>query len=290
MKRSRFERLDNSANWELVRRQEECPGYSVGKHNTAILFDNLTAALVSYRWAPVRLDPPGEVIMEGALRDLLSVQIFGLNGPVNLANFAFLLALSVRGFLMLRILSLSADVLVLPYYYFQHEPLWPPIFWGVAFIIVNGVRIVILVLERRPVILSGKEDELYRVAFLSIDKREFLKLASLARWTDLSPGEVIVKAGHHISEAIVLVSGETEAVIGGKTAFTYHPGQLIGNVSAYSGLVSPVDVVVRGPARVAAWDLEHLREFTQSRPELRAKLLRIMTTDLAAKLDEILRA
>lgn len=228
--------------------------------------------------------------MEGALRDFLSAQIFGLNGLVNLANFAFLLALSVRGFLMLRILSLTADALVLPYYYFQHEPLWPPIFWGVAFIIVNGVRIVILVLERRPVILSDKEDELYRVAFRSIDKREFLKLASLARWTDLSPGEVILEAGHHISEAIVLVSGETEAVLSGKTAFVYRPGQLIGNGSAFSGLVSPVDVVVRGPARVVTWDLELMREFAQSRPELRAQLLRIMTTDLAAKLDETLQA
>ena len=228
--------------------------------------------------------------MEVLLRDFLTDQFFGLNELVNLANFAFLLAFSVRDVLRLRVLSLAADVIVLPYYYFQHIPLWPPIFWGVAFIIVNGVRIVTLTLERRPVVFSDKEAELYRVAFSSIDKREFLKLTSLARWFDLSPGEVIVKKGHHISEAIVLIAGETEAVLGGKTAFAYRPGQLIGNVSAYSGLVSPMDVVARGPARVATWDLEHMREFTESRPELRAKLLQIMSADLAAKLDESLRA
>jgi CRP-like cAMP-binding protein len=56
----------------------------------------------------------------------------------------------------------------------------------------------------------------------------------------------------------------------------------------YSGLVSPTDVVARGPARLATWDLEHMREFTESRPELRAKLLQIMSTDLAAKLHESL--
>jgi hypothetical protein len=183
--------------------------------------------------------------MEVLLRDFLTDQILGLNGLVNLANFAFLLALSVRDVLKLRILSLAADVLVLPYYYFQRQLLWPPIFWGVAFLIVNGVQIVILALDRQPIILSDKEEELYRVALGSIDKREFLKMASLARWFDLSPGEVIVKKGHHISQAIVLISGETEAVLGGKTSFAYRPGQLIGNVSAYSGLVSPMDVVVR---------------------------------------------
>jgi len=222
--------------------------------------------------------------MEVILRDFLIDQIFGLNGLVNLANFSFLLAVSVRDVLKLRILSLAADVLVLPYYYFRHEPLWPPIFWGVAFIIVNGVRIVTLALERRPVILSDKEEELHRVAFGSIEKREFLKLVSLARWVDFSPGEVIVKKGHKISDAIVLISGDIEAVVSGKTILAYRPGQLIGNASAYCGLVSPMDIVARGPARLATWDLEHMREFTESRPALRAKLLQIMSGDLAAKL------
>jgi hypothetical protein len=226
--------------------------------------------------------------MEVFLRDFLTDQIFGLNGLANLANFSVLLAFSVRGVFKLRILSLVADVVILPYYYFQHKPLWPPIFWGVAFIIVNGVRIVLLILERCPVVLSDKEEELHRVAFGSIDKRDFLKLASLARWVDLSPGEVIVKKGHQISEAIVLISGETEAVLGGKTTYAYRPGQLIGNVSAYGGLVCPMDVVVRGPARLAAWNLEHMREFTESRPELRTKLLQIVSADLAAKLHESL--
>jgi hypothetical protein len=224
--------------------------------------------------------------MHVLLRDFLTDQIFGLNGLINLSNFAFLLAFSVRDFLKLRILSLTSDMIVLPYYYFQHQPLWPPIFWSVAFIIVNGVRIVSLSLARRPVVLSKKEEELHRVAFGSIDKRDFLKMACLARWVDFSPGEVIVKKGHRISDAIVLISGETEALLGGKTILTYRPGQLLGNASAYSGLVSPMDVVARGPGRLATWDLEQMREFTESRPELRAKLLQIVSTDLAAKLHE----
>jgi hypothetical protein len=213
-------------------------------------------------------------VMEVSLRDFLTDQIFGLNGLVNLSNFAFLLAFSVRDFLKLRILSLASDMMILPYYYFQHEPLWPPIFWGVAFIIVNGVRIVTLTLARRPVILSNKEEELHRVAFASIDKRDFLKMACLARWVDFSPGEVIVKKGHRISEAIVLISGEAEGVLSGKTILTYRPGQLIGNVSAYSGLVCPMDVVATQGAndsRSAASDifstfrLGRAREAAQSR-------------------------
>jgi len=34
-------------------------------------------------------------------------------------------------------------------------------------------------------------------------------------------------------------------------------------------------------------DLHHMREFTASRPELRANLLRIVSADLAAKLRDV---
>jgi hypothetical protein len=70
----------------------------------------------------------------------------------------------------------------------------------------------------------------------------------------------------------------------------FRPGQLIGDVSAYSGLASPVDVITCGPAALVRWDLQHLREFTASKPELRANFLRIVSGGLAAKLREMMVA
>src|ERR1700722_16697260 len=125
--------------------------------------------------------------------EFMSDQILGISGLINLSNIVFLVAFSVRDVLRLRILAIIGEGLTLPYYYFQDEKLWPPMFWGGAFMIVNAVRIVAIALERRPVVLSDPEEKLYRAAFSSIDKREFLKFASLARWTDYSPGEIILK-------------------------------------------------------------------------------------------------
>ena len=210
-------------------------------------------------------------------------QVFGLNGLVNFSNIVFLAAYSVRSVLTLRILAIVGEGMTLPYYYYQDEKLWPPIVWGAAFMIVNAVRVVGMALERRPVVFSGKEEELHRVAFSSIDRREFLRLVSLARWVECSPGEIILMRGQQISDAVVLVSGEVEAVLGNKTRMALRPGQLIGDVSAYSGLASPVDAVACSRAVLAKWDLQQLSEFMASRPELRANLLRIVSADLAAK-------
>ena len=149
-------------------------------------------------------------------------------------------------------------------------------------------RTIALALERRSVILGDQEEQLYRLAFSTVEKREFLKLVALARWIDCLPGDVIVRQGQHIPDAIVLISGEIEAILGGKTIIAYRPGQLIGDVSAYSGLVAPADVIARSHGTFAVWDLQHLREFTASRPELRAKILQIVSADLAAKLRDLI--
>jgi CRP-like cAMP-binding protein len=145
-------------------------------------------------------------------------------------------------------------------------------------------------LERRPVILSGREEQLHRVAFSCIDKREFLTLVSLVRWVDCSPGEVIHAKGQLMSHAIVVISGEIEAVLSSKTRIAIRPGQLVGTVAAYCGLASPVDFVARGPAFLAKWDLRQLTEITASRPLLRAKLISIENADLAAKLTHVTAA
>jgi CRP-like cAMP-binding protein len=217
-------------------------------------------------------------------------QVLGINGLVNLSNIVFLVAFSIRDVLMLRILSLVGEGVILPYYYFQNEKLWLPILWSAAFMMVNAVRIVAVILERRPVILSSREEQLYRVAFSSIDRREFLSLVSLVQWVDCSPGEVILAKGQLISHAVVVISGEIEAVLSSKTRVALRPGQLVGTAAAYCGLASPVEFVARGPASLAKWDRGQLTEFTASRPLLRAKLLAIVNADLVAKLMHVTAA
>ena len=51
----------------------------------------------------------------------------------------------------------------------------------------------------------------------SIDKREFLRLVSLARWVDCPPGEVTLGDEQQISEAIGVIAGDLEAILGNDT-------------------------------------------------------------------------
>ena len=222
------------------------------------------------------------------MQHFLASQILGLNGLVNLSNLIFLLAFSVHDVLQLRMLSVVSYFLILPYYYFQQQTLWPPIFWGIAFIVINGVRIALLFLERRPVKLNNDEEELYKLVFTSIDQRDFLKLASLARWADYPAGTILINKGQDPTHAMVMVSGAIEARFSEHDRVSIRPGQLVGTEFAFSGLPSPADIVVARPARIVAWNLDLVRKFLEPRPELRAKLLEITSEDLVGKVNQLL--
>jgi hypothetical protein len=216
--------------------------------------------------------------------DLLRDQLLGLNGLVNLSNLAFIVAFSVRGVLPLRLLSIASSIIIVPYYYLQRETLWPPIFWDLIFVAINGARVTQLLLERRPVVLSEREQNLYRLAFTSVDKREFLRLASLARWVTCPAGGKILEMGQVAEEAIILISGEVEASLNNTAILKYRPGEIIGDANVYSGIASPVDIVARTPLSLAKWNIVQLRAFLESRPELRTRLLEIEGADLSRKL------
>ncbi len=108
-------------------------------------------------------------------------------------------------------------------------------------------------------------------------------MLSLAEWVDCAPGEIIVEKGKRVSNVLIMISGQVEAVVNDKLNALFRPGQLIGTAEVFGGLGSSFDAVVREPARLVKWNIEGVSEFAASRPELRAKLSAIVSADLAGK-------
>jgi hypothetical protein len=120
-----------------------------------------------------------------------------------------------------------------------------------------------------------------------LDADGFLRFASLARWVDYPPWKVIFKNGQHISEVVVVLAGDLEAILGGNSRLAIRTRstcrgcerlQWSGQSSGCSGRRSRESCKV-GPT--------HRSEFTASRPELGANLPRIVSLDIAAKLRDI---
>jgi hypothetical protein len=217
--------------------------------------------------------------------EFVANQVFGIDGLVSLSNIVFLVAFSARDVLKLRILSFFGEAVILPYYYFQHETLWAPLEHG-----IHGRECG----SHRGNRLGATTVRFQREGRTALSCR--LHLYREKRILEIGQpcpvGRLYARGRHPRKRQAGLRRDcphlrRNRSYIASETRMAFRPGQLIGDVSVYSGLSSPVDIVARGYGTVVKWDWRQLVEFTASRPALRAKLLTMVSADLAAKLREI---
>mgnify|MGYP006232052799 FL=1 len=101
---------------------------------------------------------------------------------LNTAYLIWLTAFVAKDILWLRILTVTGNLIVIPYYLYHFEdPLWNSILWVGIYTAINGVMLFLLYLERRPVQLTEAEESIYNLTFKSINPRAFKKLVDQAR-------------------------------------------------------------------------------------------------------------
>ena len=205
----------------------------------------------------------------------------------HLSNLLLLVSYSVRDILWLRWFAVAAAFIVMPYYLMQPQVLWPPVWWGSVFAVINLLQIARIYAERRPVVLGADEQRLYDLAFRTLRPREFLALAMVGEWHDGAAGEVILQRGRAVDSLVIAIAGAAQARHGDRLLGTFAPGEIIGTASALLGEPSQIDARFLETARYMRWPLASLRAFVDKRPDLRDALLRGVNRDLARKLEAL---
>jgi len=195
---------------------------------------------------------------------------------------------SVRDILWLRWFAVGAAVANLPYYLAQTTVLWPPVIWGGVFMLINLYQIARIYLERRPVVLSPDEQQLYDLGFKALRPREFVSLLLAGEWRDAAPGDRIVAQGQAVDRIYLPISGTVEVTRHGQRVGTFARGQVIGMALAVTGEASSVDAAFTERGRYMSWPLPSLRKFLDKRPELRVALQRLASQDLATKVEQLM--
>lgn len=203
---------------------------------------------------------------------------------VHAANTLYLLSYLVRDILWLRVLTVVAGSMLLPFYYFQPTPLWAAIAWNLVFTAINVHQIRRLLLERRPVQLTEDEQQLYRLAFRSLTTREFVRLVRLGRWCEARPSECLVEQGQALDRLMVIHAGRAAVRVDGAQVATLETGRFVGEMSFLTGEPTSASVWSLEPLRYVTWPKSVLEPFLRSNPELRAALQMVIGTDLVAKL------
>jgi hypothetical protein len=207
---------------------------------------------------------------------------------ITCANVLYLASYSVRDILWLRILTVVAATLLIPYYALQEEPLHAAIRWSLVFIAINVYWIVRLLVERRPVHLTADQALLRRLSFPSLTPREALDLFADGIWHDLEPGSSVLVHDRSKDYFSVIFRGDADVIYHTKKISEIGQGQFVGEIDLHAEAGNEIDVLIRTSARVMSWSRKPLQRYLAARPDVAVALHRTLDLQLRQLLDRTL--
>jgi hypothetical protein len=199
---------------------------------------------------------------------------------LTLSNVLYLVSYSVRDILVLRILTVVAATLLIPYYAMQTVPLTAAIVWSLIFIAVNIYWIIRLMIERRPVHFTPDEERLRELSFPSLTPRETRDLYNRGRWDDIAPGDSLVGHDRTGDRFSVILRGTADVIFRNKKVAELGEGQFVGDIDLRADASGDIDVLMRTAARVMCWPRDGLEAFLKKRPDVGLSLERSVGFEL----------
>ena len=208
---------------------------------------------------------------------------------LNTANIIFLAAFMAKKIVWLRLLTITGNILVVPYYlYYIEPPLWNTIVWLCIYTTINLVMLFIIYLESRPIKLSDLEQKIYNMTFKSLEPRVFKKLIDHGSLEELQPEVVIVTRDSELDSLMYVVEGEAEVVLKHGEHLIIPTGGFIGEQSFITGGKTSADVTTgEEAATILRWNSQALRKYLADKETLKDHLDLILTSDLIYKLRDM---
>ena len=177
---------------------------------------------------------------------------------LNCAYIIWLAAFVAKKIVWLRLLTITGNFLVIPYYiYYLETPLWNTIVWISIYTVINLVMLFIIYLESRPISLSDLEQKIYDMTFKSLEPREFKKLIDHGSLEELQPEVVLVTRDSELDSLMYVVEGEAEVVLKHGEHLIIPTGGFIGEQSYITGEKTSADVKTgKEAAKILRWNSE----------------------------------
>ena len=205
-----------------------------------------------------------------------------------IGHLAFLLtAISfyLKDILLLRFLAIVSSLVGIGYNYFlPMGTLWLPIFWLGVFAMINGWRILGIMMDRHSICFNADEKELYETVFNNFSPVEFMKLMRVADWRHAKKNEVFAMEGCPVDGLRLLFSGEVSVQRAGKEISRVRDGALVGEMSFIQGGDASATVKTTVPCRYVYWSKEGLRGLFYRNPNIDVAMKHVFGLDLTRKL------
>lgn len=204
--------------------------------------------------------------------------------------------------MMLRLGAMAGISCALFFQYFRPAPLWIPITWNAAFLVINGVMIALILKERNDAEeITVEEKDVYRDIFLpmGLTPVEFKRLLAEGTRVELPPGETLTMNNVKNDKLALVVQGLVRAEKHGETLAYLSDHQFVGEMGFLSFLhksdqiadvmavdwdTATCDTVTETQTLLYLWSYHNLFDVFKHHPEMGRALQSSIAADLMAKL------
>ena len=207
-----------------------------------------------------------------------------------IANSLYIVSYMVTSMFWLRLLAVIAALSTFPYFYFQAEPLWSALFWQCAFLMVNLVNLVILVMSMRTPNFDEFETAAYKLKFTGMKPHEVVPIFKAATHRQLDDHEQLLTEGAHNETLFLIVSGRCRVEKNGLDIAELKAGNFVGEFSFTSGEPTSANVYAIGETRLMAWTNASVMQLSKRNMLLASYLHQLCNADLSDKLRNMNRS
>jgi hypothetical protein len=206
----------------------------------------------------------------------MDVRIF-----INLSYGLYLIAFLLRDILWLRSVVILSCISMITYGVLMESNTM--ILWNTTFLLINLVQVIVLMLERRPMVLDPYMEIIYGAVFRVLTRKEFDRLWKFGESKTFEKTD-ICKEGRVPEYLMFLQRGKAEVVKNEQVIVGLGDYQFIGEMSFINDTTANADVRVNEPAQLQCWTHDELEKLRIKYPALYEKLLLILGQDLTRKI------
>jgi hypothetical protein len=216
------------------------------------------------------------------MRILMLASIFTADNLVHIAAMATLVCYLFRDQIKLRSFAVLGDLLLATYYYFAFaEPLWNPLYWSIANVVINAGMIVMLLRDRRMSLLSDNEMRLFR-GLETLSPGQFRKLLRLATWNEVNEVKQLTTEGEMLDTLYYVLDGKVSI---GKQGRVMEAGPMlfIGEIAFLRDKAATATVHTANPSLYVSWKQSELRDLFRKNDDLKNAMGSLLSADMADK-------
>ena len=182
------------------------------------------------------------------------------------ANIINLFSLSVRKMLWLRSLSIVGSILFISAGLLLNNK--SLIIWSFFYIAMNMIRIILLIMEKKPYLLPEKLKSIYLQSFPHMTTRNFYKLFEAGSMITAHEPTVLIEENIISDKVVLIIKGQAQVIVQDKILCILEPGNFIGEMSYITQDPTCARVTSQKQLTYIVWDKKTLEKLKTKKHEL----------------------